>query len=243
MNQYKYLTPELHELIKRDIDSVLNEHSDDTERAVEQLKLSEEENCQLIINGVQQMQQHIDINKEMPVVELIERLQSINSVAKDQESVDLNDLSLAFAAFLLTIDCDFLGHKFHTENVLLDCKTMFERAEQSLKLLISVKELQGQAGVSAIRKRYKGQDELVAMVIVKWQQQRQPNIFKFNQENFQEFYDLSRTMNAKIDSENQMHSRIESWLDTYQKLISGEKPHKPRKVIKELAEKHLSTAQ
>lgn len=243
MNQYKYLTPEIYDLIKCDIDYVLNKHSDDAERTVEQLKLSEEKNIQLIINGVQQMQQHININKETPVDELIERLQSINHIAKGQESVDLNDLSLTFAAFLLTIDCEFLGYKFHTENVLFDCKAMFERAQQSLKLLISVKELQGQAGVSAIRERYKGQDELVAVVIAKWQQLGKPNIFKFNQEHFQEFYYLSGPMNAKINNESHMHSRIESWLGDFNRLIMGEKVHKPRKVIKELAEKYISTAQ
>ncbi|NQZ27437.1 MAG: hypothetical protein HRT55_14100 [Colwellia sp.] len=243
MNQYKYLSPELHDLIKIDIDNVLNKHSDDTEAAIEKLKLSEEESIQLIINGVQQMQQHININKEMPVSELIERLQNINCVAKEQESVDLNDLSLAFAAFLLTIDCDFLGYKFHTENILLDCRAMFERAQQSLKLLISVKELQGQAGATGMRERYKGQDELIVTVVVKWLQLGKPNIFKFNQEHFQEFYYLSGPMNAKINNEGHMHSRIELWLGDFNKLIKGEKVHKPRKVIKELAENHPSTAQ
>lgn len=243
MNQYKYLSPELHDLIKIDIDNILKKYSSDAEKAIEKLQLSEDENVQLIINGVQQMQQHININKEMPVSELIERLQSINCVAKEQESVDLNDLSLAFAAFLLTIDCEFLGYKFHTENVLLDCRAMFERAQQSLKLLISVKELQGQAGATAIRERYKGQDELIAMVIVKWQQQGMPEIFKFNQEHFQEFYYLSGPMNAKINNESHMYSRIDSWLEDFKKLIKGKKAYKPRKIIKELAEKYRSTAQ
>lgn len=243
MNQYKYLTPNLHNIIKNDIDKILNNQPSDPEKAIEELNHAEKEINQLVLNGIKEMQQHLNINKKMPFGELIERLQDINQVAKEQESIDLNDLSLTFAAFLLTIDCDFLGHKLYIENILLDCRAMFERARQSLKLIISAKELQVQAGTSAVNERYKGENQLIVMVIDKWQQLSKPNIFKFTQEYFQEFYKLSGPMNAKITDEGDMHSKMESWLEDFNKLINGEKVHKPRKIIKDLAKKHLSTAQ
>ena len=93
MNQYRYLSLELHDLIKSDIDNILTKHSYNAEKAIEKLKLSEEENVQLVINGIKQMQQHININKEMSAGELIERLQSINHLAKGQESSPLSGVN------------------------------------------------------------------------------------------------------------------------------------------------------
>lgn len=242
MNQYIYLTPELHELIKRDIDSVLNEHLDDTERSIEELKLKEEESIQLIINGVQQMQQHININKEMPAGELIERLQSINHLAKGQETIDLNDLSLTFAAFLLTIDCDFLGHKLHTENVLLDCQKMFERAQQDLILQISIKESLRESGKLAVTERFKGQDKLVSLILEKWMNDNKPNIFHFVQDNYEYFYKLSPSLNAKVKSLEQMYKLIQDWLEAFNNLLNDKYVGRPRKSIVELAKKYTSTA-
>jgi len=242
MNQYKYLTSELHNLIQNDIDLVLKDKKGKVEERLIRLGSVEKENIQLIINGVMQMQAHLNIDKDTSVGELIERLQSINHVAKEQESVDLNDLSLAFAAFLLTIDCDFLGHKFHTENVLLDCQKMFERAEQDLILEISIKESQRESGKLAVTERFKGQDILVSLILEKWMNDNKPNIFHFVQVNYEYFYKLSPSLNAKVKSLEQMYKLIQDWLEAFDNLLKDKKVGRPRKSIIELAKKYTSTA-
>jgi len=243
MNQYSFITPELHDLIQHDIDDILRKNPTDINKIIANLKKAEEENIELIKSGIQDMASYINIDKSTPHERLIERIKSINDIAESQDNVDLSDLSITFAAFLLTIDCDFLGYKFHTENVVLECRALFEKERQYLKLINAATEHQSKLGKSNIAERYKGQDLLIKTIIDEWLDENKPNIFKFNQQHFQKFYDLSRRLNAKIESEGTMHARIELWLEDFSKLVSGEKAHKPRNIIKELAKKHLSTAQ
>ncbi len=243
MQKYKYLTPQLFELIDNEIKQVLNAKSCDIEETLIQLKQTEDECITLIENGVQDMASHVNIDKSMPLSELTSRLKEINNIAKLQEKPDLSDLSLTFAAFLLTIDCDFLGYKFHTENILLECRALFENERYYLNLTSAIAEHNSKSGKSNISERYKDQDFLIKEIIQKWIDNQKPNIFEFNQQNFQTFYDLARRINAKIDSESIMHSKIEQWLEAFDKLINKKKAHKPRKIIQELAKKHLATAQ
>jgi hypothetical protein len=231
---------ELLNIYHNEISSIRQKYKDTPKEALVALDRAEKELEEILCIGIKEMKVHLNFDEKMPSDELISRMQEVDDKAR---SVNSKDVSLIVAVFLSTIGCDYLSEVFHTTNILTDSKVIFENTRVDIQKQLYAEELQCQTGTSAIKERYKGQDRLIANIINKWLKQNMPNIFQFNQENYLEFYDSSRTLNAKIENEGHMHSRIESWLEVFNKLIKGEKVHKPRNVIKELSKKHLSTAQ
>lgn len=241
MKETLFLNTELLALIEQDIDSAQKKNNPD--EAIRLLKLAKEQNAEFVTTGVKQMAEHIDIDSQMPVIELIHRMQEVDASFAKQDSPDLNDLLLTISAFLNTLGCENIAHALYSKNVIAACNRLFDEAINRQQTLLQLESQKVRVGKRGMEARYNKEDELIIIVIHDWLKQNQPDIFKFSLDNHQRYFDLSRASGGFIRSEETMYKGITEWLSKFNRLITGEPAHKPRKIIKVLAEKYVATAQ